>query len=453
MRGSQRRAARLLAPVHSVSARPGGRTAVEFAVRLLELAVDYSQAFGEHPNMSTCRLIVPGATVAGGLLGTANISGAATRANASAFRIRRCSSHGCALSGVGPSSHKSRNHSAPKVLFKFEHGGKITPQLFAELVAEPIALGVEIVGRARPFSQFDDQRLSKSKLAEGAHIGAQRIGEPLGVTVFVLGTRRRETITEAIELLGIDGIDVETTRERRLDDGAMRHFDCPVDGTCLSAGYTREPRGHLGQARVHGQNPLTEALSAPIGDADAVILGRPVDAGEPAFQFVHPMLPHSISNRRDLSLPCIGAPGGLPTGPQFAATRRGTGPPQVLTKKIGRTGGSSLLPASRLGPLGLPTPGSDRMGKGTGGQDRRPLCDGSRDRPAEKIRPNGRATDSRPKSTKLAQPHRIDHEESLDLPDRYCLHWWIAFVRQPRALALAQARLGQVWDPSGNTSP
>src|SRR5215469_10767270 len=29
---------------------------------------------------------------------------------------------------------------------------------------------------------------------------------------------------------------------------------------------------------------------------------------------------------------------GLPTGPQLAATRRGTGPPQVLTKKIGAQG-------------------------------------------------------------------------------------------------------------------
>jgi hypothetical protein len=40
---------------------------------------------------------------------------------------------------------------------------------------------------------------------------------------------------------------------------------------------------------------------------------------------------------------------------------------QVLTKKDRGTGGSRLLPASRLGPSGLPTPGSDGMEKGIGG--------------------------------------------------------------------------------------
>jgi hypothetical protein len=44
-------------------------------------------------------------------------------------------------------------------------------------------------------------------------------------------------------------------------------------------------------------------------------------------------------NRRDLSLSLYWrSRRGLPTGPQLAATRRGTGPPQVLTKKIGAQG-------------------------------------------------------------------------------------------------------------------
>jgi len=52
-----------------------------------------------------------------------------------------------------------------------------------EPVAEPIALGVQIVGHARPFTQLDDELLSESKPAEGADIGPQRIREYLSVTL------------------------------------------------------------------------------------------------------------------------------------------------------------------------------------------------------------------------------------------------------------------------------
>src|SRR5215472_16917121 len=41
-------------------------------------------------------------------------------------------------------------------------------------------------------------------------------------------------------------------------------------------------------------------------------------------------------------------------------------PPGAHQKNRG-TGGGRLLPASRLGPSGLPTPGSDRTENGTGG--------------------------------------------------------------------------------------
>ena len=68
--------------------------------------------------------------------------------------------------GVGHELPQIKEPFGAQFLFEFEHGGKITPQLLAQTVAEPIALGVEIVGHARPFTQLDRQRLSKSKLAE-----------------------------------------------------------------------------------------------------------------------------------------------------------------------------------------------------------------------------------------------------------------------------------------------
>ena len=156
-----------------------------------------------------------------------------------------------------------------------------------------------------------------------ASFGPQRIGEHLGIAAVILGAGRRETITEAIELLRIDGVDVEATLKQRFDDGAMRNLDGDVNRTWLSTSYTREPRGHLGQALASmSKIPLTEPLSATISDADTVVLGRPVNADEPAFQLVHSLLPLSISNRRDLSLSLYWrSRRGIPTGPQLAAAR------------------------------------------------------------------------------------------------------------------------------------
>jgi hypothetical protein len=103
----------------------------------------------------------------------------------------------------------------------------------------------------------------------------------------MLGTSRRETITEAIDLLGIDSVGAEATLEHRFDDEAMRNFNGDVNRTRLSPSDTREPRGHLGQARAAmGKIPLTEPLSATISDVDTVVLGCPVDADEPAFQLM-----------------------------------------------------------------------------------------------------------------------------------------------------------------------
>jgi hypothetical protein len=68
----------------------------------------------------------------------------------------------------------------------------------------------------------------------------------------------------------------ETTLEQRFDDGAMRHFDCGVNRTWLRSGYARERRADL---------PGTEAVSAPVSDADAVIRARLVDTDELVQRF------------------------------------------------------------------------------------------------------------------------------------------------------------------------
>ena len=76
-----------------------------------------------------------------------------------------------------------------KVVFQFEHGGKVAPELLAQAVGEAVAFDAEVFGDARPLAQFDDGRVGRSKLAEAPRIGAQRGGHDLGVAAVVLGAR------------------------------------------------------------------------------------------------------------------------------------------------------------------------------------------------------------------------------------------------------------------------
>jgi hypothetical protein len=58
----------------------------------------------------------------------------------------------------------------------------------------------------------------------------------------------------------VTGADVETTLERRFDDGAMRNFDGDVNRTRLSPSYTYEPRATESPRlfRTPGEDPYNE---------------------------------------------------------------------------------------------------------------------------------------------------------------------------------------------------
>src|SRR4030088_3279908 len=70
-----------------------------------------------------------------------------------------------------------------------------------------------------------------------------------------------------------------------------------------------------------------------------VVLRRPIDANEPDFAVNHVIVLAANRAAAISTYPCTGAPWrGLPTGLQVAATREGTGPPQVAHHKIGAQG-------------------------------------------------------------------------------------------------------------------
>ena len=141
----------------------------------------------------------------------------------------------------------------------------------------------------------------KRDLMKRAAIGPERRGERLCVPAIVLGACGGETVAKAVELPRIDGIDLETAIQQRLDDSAMRNLNRNMDVFRLAAACGDEPIAHLRQplaAMLEGA--FAKALAAGIGKPDIMLLGRPVDARKPTLGFVHLIFPALISSLRDI---------------------------------------------------------------------------------------------------------------------------------------------------------
>ena len=136
---------------------------------------------------------------------------------------------------------------------------------------------------------------------ERAAIGSKRRRQGLGVPAVVLGACGRETVAKAVELPRIDGIDLETAIQQRLDDSAMRNLNRNMDVFRPAPACGDEPIAHLCQplAAVF-KGPFAKALAVGIGKPEVMFLGRPIDARKPTLGFVHLIFPALISSLRDI---------------------------------------------------------------------------------------------------------------------------------------------------------
>ena len=84
----------------------------------------------------------------------------------------------------------------------------------------------------RPFPELDDERFRDAELAEQRHVRPETVRKHIGIEAVILGPRDREPVTETVELLGVDGIDVEAALEQGLDDWPMRCLYGDMDRGC-----------------------------------------------------------------------------------------------------------------------------------------------------------------------------------------------------------------------------
>ena len=100
-------------------------------------------------------------------------------------------------------------------------------------------------------------------------VGSQGVGEHVGIAAVVLGAGDGELIAEAVELFGVDRIDLETALEQDLDDGTVRHLDRHGDRGRLFAARRHQPVAHLGEAcSPVREGSLADNLSIGRDEAD-----------------------------------------------------------------------------------------------------------------------------------------------------------------------------------------
>src|SRR5512144_3365103 len=110
----------------------------------------------------------------------------------------------------------------------------------------------------------------------------------MGVAAIVLGAGHREAITEAVELLGVDGKDHKAMLQQHLDHWAVRRFDCHRDLSRRSLRLLKQPATQVRQSSpaMH-ELALTNRPSLGIKQADAMALRCPVDPDEPLYVIDH----------------------------------------------------------------------------------------------------------------------------------------------------------------------
>src|SRR5262249_5802500 len=205
---------------------------------------------------------------------------------------------------------------------------------------------LQLVMHARPLAQLDHPRIVGRQAAKGVPIGAQRMPQHVGVAAVVLGTGNTEAITKAVELLGIDGEDLEPTTQSCLDEWPAPRLDRYRDRLRLSSSRLHQPGAQLQQpGSIMPDDALGNLLTLGIEQADMVLLTRPIETYEPANLVTHPSTSNLLRATATPVDPCTGAPGAnLLLDVRRGRPCRGTCPTEVLAAQVGYGGSRQVGP-------------------------------------------------------------------------------------------------------------
>ena len=95
----------------------------------------------------------------------------------------------------------------------------------SDLRAEGDVVLDELVACAQQPAHSNDLRRRQLQALKAVAVGSESVGENEGVAPVVLGAAHRMPVTEAVDLLGIDGENGDGAVKKDLDNGPMRFFD------------------------------------------------------------------------------------------------------------------------------------------------------------------------------------------------------------------------------------
>ncbi len=168
-----------------------------------------------------------------------------------------------------------------KIGLEFKELWVVAPELAAKAVGEAGALGGKLIGHARPFAQLYNLGIQRIKRAQAIRISADRVCQYTSVPTVIFGARRRKTIPEAIQLLGIDGKDLKPAIEQAVYDRAVRRLDGGRNVPGLAGCAAEHPVEHLADPLTGVREGLLAEDRAVRGEnAGLMGLGAPVNASK-----------------------------------------------------------------------------------------------------------------------------------------------------------------------------
>src|SRR5262245_21415135 len=191
-------------------------------------------------------------------------------------------------------------------------------KLLAEAVRQSSKLIPQVIVHPRVLAQLDDEGVIEPYPAKGWSIGAEGRRQDERVPTVVLRPGHGEPVAEAIELLRIEGVHVAAALHEGFHQSAPRDLDGHAQVVRLAAGPRDEPVDKLRDCAAGvGHTPLGHTMPFSIENADLMRLRRPIDADEPAVQFVlrHRTPPLRYLGSRPAVVvrhPCTGARSATP---------------------------------------------------------------------------------------------------------------------------------------------
>lgn len=204
-------------------------------------------------------------------------------------------------------------------------------QLSPELIGETARVFAESGIDTSELSESNHQRVVELEVSEVMPVGTKRIGTDKGVEAVVFGASHGVAVAEAVELLGVEGEDIEPMLEKGFDNGSMGQLES--DGASRWLPELEETLHEFGDSDGRMlESELGEFFSFGIDKTGLMEIAAIVDAGEDNVTSghgnctsvipVHASVPHR---------PCTGARSAdSPRDVHLRLTRRDAGPPQAL---------------------------------------------------------------------------------------------------------------------------